>query len=144
MWASYHAAVREVLPHANLVVDKFHVLKLLSGCLETVRKEVRTSLTDKQRRTLMHDRFLLLRRESSLDEQEILIVEAWLKNFSRLETAYHLKETFYDIYEAQTEEAALQRYFAWFADITPSVYEAFLPLTLAIEHYGDAIFNYFT
>jgi len=144
MWASYHDAVREVLPHANLVVDKFHVLKLLSGCLETVRKEVRTSLTDKQRRTLMHDRFLLLRRESSLDEQEILIVEAWLKNFSRLETAYHLKETFYDIYEAQTEEAALQRYFAWFADITPSVYEAFLPLTLAIEHYGDAIFNYFT
>ncbi len=49
IWASYHDAVHEVLPHAKLVVDKFHVLKLLSGCLETVRKEVRKSLTDKQR-----------------------------------------------------------------------------------------------
>ena len=144
MWASYHEAVHEVLPHAHLVVDKFHVLKLLSGCLETVRKEVRKSLTDKQRRTLMHDRFLLLRRASDLDESETLIVEAWLNNFPQLETAYHLKETFYDIYEAPTEEAALSRYFAWFADITHEVYEAFLPLTLAIEHYGDAIFNYFT
>jgi transposase len=144
MWASYHDAVHEILPHAKLVVDKFHVLKLLSGCLETVRKEVRTSLTDKQRRTLMHDRFLLLRRAHDLDEQETLIVEAWLKNFPRLETAYQLKETFYDIYETQTEEAALHCYFAWFAGIIPEVYEAFLPLTLAIEHYGDAIFNYFT
>ena len=143
-WASYHEAVREVLPHAHLVVDKFHVLKLLSGCLETVRKEVRASLTGKQRRTLMHDRFLLLRRAGDLDESERLLVEAWLKNFPRLETAYHLKEAFYHIYEAQTEEAALQRYFAWFAGITPDIYEAFLPLTLAIEHYGDAIFNYFT
>jgi len=144
MWASYHDAVHEVLPHAKLVVDKFHVLKLLSGCLETVRKEVRKSLTDKQRRTLMHDRFLLLRRARDLDESDILIVEVWLKNFPRLETAYHLKETFYDIYEAQTEAAALKRYFAWLADITLDVYEAFLPLTLAIERYGDAIFNYFT
>ena len=134
MWASYHDAVHEILPHAKLVVDKFHVLKLLSGCLETVRKVVRASLTDKQRRTLMHDRFLLLRRAHDLDEQETLIVEAWLKNFLRLETAYHLKETFYDIYETQTEEAALHCYFAWFAGITPDVYEAFLPLTLAIEH----------
>ena len=48
------------------------------------------------------------------------------------------------MYEAQTEEAALQCYFAWFARITLDVYEAFLPLTLAIEHYGDAIFNYFS
>jgi transposase len=144
MWASYHDAVREVLPHAKLVVDKFHVLKLLSGCLETVRKEVRKSLTDKQRRTLMHDRFLLLRRPHDLDEHDTLVLEAWLKNFPRLEIAYRLKESFYDIYEAPTEEAALQYYFAWFAQITPDVYKAFLPLTLAIEHYGDAIFNYFT
>jgi len=111
IWASYHDAVHEVLPHAKLVVDKFHVLKLLSGCLETVRKEVRKSLTDKQRRTLMHDRFLLLRRARDLDESDTLIVEVWLKNFPRLETACHLKETFYDIYEAQSENYAKSRYF---------------------------------
>ncbi|GHO55888.1 ISL3 family transposase [Ktedonobacter robiniae] len=144
MWASYHDATREALPHATLVVDKFHVLKLFSGCLETVRKQTRKSLTDKQRRTLMHDRFLLLRRAHDLDEQETLIVEAWLNNFPRLQAAYHLKEAFYGIYEAPTQEIALQRYFAWLASITLDMYEAFLPLTLAIGHYGDAIFSYFT
>ena len=144
MWSCYHEAVREVLPHAKLVVDKFHVLKLLSGCLEQVRKQVRKSLTDKQRRTLMHDKYLLLRRAHDLDEREQLIVQTWLKNFPRLEMAYHLKESFYQIYEAETKEIALQRYFAWFEQNTVDIYEAFLPLTLAIEHYGEAIFNYFT
>jgi len=143
MWASYHDATHEALPHAKLVVDKFHVLKLLSGCLETIRKQIRKGLTDKQRRTLMHDRFLLLRRPYDLDERETLILEAWLKNFPRLEVAYHLKEAFYHIYEAPTKEAALQEYFTWFEQITPDIYEAFLPFTLAVEHYGDAIFNYF-
>ena len=33
MWSSYHDAARKVLPHVHLVVDKFHVLQLLSGCL---------------------------------------------------------------------------------------------------------------
>jgi hypothetical protein len=37
----------------------------------------------------------------------------------------------------------LQQYFAWFAQITPDVAETFLPFTLTIERYGDAIFNYF-
>lgn len=92
----------------------------------------------------MHDRFLLLRRESSLDESETLIVGIWLKNFPRLQTAYHLKETFYDIYKAQTEAVAWQRYFAWVESIPLDSYEAFLPLTLVVEHYGEAIFNSFT
>lgn len=144
MWAGYHDAVRETLPQAHLVVDKFHVLKLLSGCLESVRRQVRKGLTDRQRRTLMHDRFLLLRRAHDLDERETLIVEAWLKNSPQLEAAYHLKEAFYGIYEASTEEEALHQYFSWFRQITPDIYEAFLPFTLAVEHYGDAIFNYFT
>lgn len=143
MWAGYHDAVREVLPSAKLVVDKFHVLKLLSGCLEHVRKQVRKSLDDKHRRTLMHDRYLLLRRAHDLEAHEKLIVEAWLLNFPPLQTAYQLKESFYDVYEAQTKAVALQRYFAWFEQITVDVYENFLPLTQAIEHYGDAIFNYF-
>jgi transposase len=144
MWAGYHDAVHQVLPHAHLVADKWHVLKLLHKCLEAIRKEIRASLTDRQRRTLMHDRFLLLKRPRDLDEHETLVLESWLKNFPRLETAYRLKEAFYGIYEATTEEEAFQLYFHWLNQITPEVFDAFVPFTLTIEQYGDAIFNYFT
>jgi hypothetical protein len=55
-----------------------------------------------------------------------------------------LKESFYDIYGAKTKEIALERYFDWFERITQDIYECFLPLTMAIENHGKAIFNYFT
>jgi transposase len=144
MWASYHDAVHQVLPHAHLVVDKFHVIKMLHTCLETVRKEVRASLTDKQRRTLMHDRYLLLKRAHDLDEKDRLIVEAWLGNFPSLALAYAQKEAFFQVYEASTLDEAWDRYFSWQNQITPEIFDAFLPLMLATERWGDAIFNYFT
>jgi hypothetical protein len=34
--------------------------------------------------------------------------------------------------------------FAWQDQITPEIFDAYLPLMLATEHWGDAIFNYFT
>ncbi|MBO0781225.1 MAG: transposase [Ktedonobacteraceae bacterium] len=144
MWQSYHDAVHQVLPHAHLVVDKFHVIKLLHSCLETVRKEVRAELSDKQRRTLMHDRYLLLRRGVDLSEKDRLIVEAWLGNFPRLAQAYAQKEAFFCVYEAASLDEAWDRYFAWQNQITPEIFDAFLPLMLATERWGDAIFNYFT
>jgi transposase len=144
MYANYHDVVRQTLPHAHLVVDKWHVLKLLSDCLDTVRKEIRETLSDSQRRTLMHDRFLLLKRPHDLDEHETLVLEAWLKNFPRLENAYRLKESFYGIYEATTEEEAILRYFTWLNQVTPEVREVFWPFAMTIEQYGDAIFAYFS
>lgn len=144
MYANYHDVVRQTLPHAHLVVDKWHVLSLLSDCLDTVRKEIRETLSDSQRRTLMHDRYLLLRRAHDLDEHEQMIVDAWLSNFPRLAAAYHLKESFYQVYEAATEEEAFQRYFTWLNQITPDVREVFWSFAMTIEQYGDAIFAYFT
>lgn len=58
MWRPYKEAVNVVLPHATIVVDKFHVLRLANAALEAVRKEQRRRLRPGQRRWLMHDRFL--------------------------------------------------------------------------------------
>jgi transposase len=142
MWAQYRTCVREVLPGAKIVIDAFHVLKLVSSCLETVRKTVRASLTESQVHRLMHDRFLLLRRPGDLSEQDRLILESWLGSLPLLGKAYARKEEFYAIYEATSQPEALDRYFAWMEKITPDLFNAFLPLMTAIENWGDEIFNY--
>jgi len=58
MWRPYRDAVRIVLPQAQVVVDKFHVVKMSNYALETVRKSVREGLSPKERRTLMHEGFI--------------------------------------------------------------------------------------
>ncbi len=144
MLAQYRTSMREIPPDTKIVIDAFHVLKLASSCLETVRKTERRSLSEVQLRRLMHDRFLLLRRPDTLSEKDRLILESWLGSLPRLREAYERKEEFYAIYEASSQEEALDKYFTWQAKITPDLFDAFLPLMTAIENWGDEIFNYWS
>src|SRR5579859_698672 len=143
MWQPYREAIREVLPQARIVVDKFHAVKLANEALEQVRKEVRAGLSDKQRRALMHDRFLLLKRRSDLKDKEKLILETWTENFPALGKAYAMKESFFEIWNAKTVDEANDLYYAWICQITPEIADAFVPITLTMEEWGDEIFAYF-
>lgn len=143
MWQPYREAVWQVLPDATIIVDKFHAVKMANEALEVVRKAVRAQLDEKQRRTLMHDRFLLLRRRSELQPKDVLILESWTKNFPTLGKAYELKEAFFEIWNAQNKAEAHERYFAWQDRITPELSSIFTPLALTVEEWGDEIFAYF-
>lgn len=143
MWQPYKNAVREVLPQANIVIDKFHVVKMANEALEQVRKTIRASLSDAQRRALMRDRFILLKRKRDIAEKDRLILEVWTKNLPSLGKAYDLKEQFYEIWDAKTKDEAFDRFFAWQDQITPEVSEAFLPIALTLDNWGDEIFAYF-
>lgn len=52
---------------------------------------------------LKNDRFLMLKRRSSLTDQQKFILEGWTLNFPLLAKAYEAKEAFYEIYTAQPE-----------------------------------------
>lgn len=144
MWRPYLEAIQETLPHVTVVIDKFHVIKQLNEIVEKVRKDVRSGLSERQVRQLMHDRFLLLKRPRSLSERDQLILEGWLGTFPRLKAVYCLKEEFYDIYAAHTEEEAFDRFFAWQDRVMAScVYDDYLDFLLTIERWGDQIFAYF-
>lgn len=66
MWRPYRDAVKEVLPNAKIIIDKFHVVRMANNAVEKCRKEIRASLPANQRRDLKNDRFLLLKREHQL------------------------------------------------------------------------------
>lgn len=84
MWRPYIDAVEDVLPQAKIVIDKFHVIKMANEALKRVRKSFLESLTPKKRRGLMHDRFVLLKRESDLDEKEKSRLSTWLETYPEL------------------------------------------------------------
>lgn len=144
MWRQYLEALQEVLPYVTVVIDKFHVIKQLNEIVEKVRKDIRSELSERQVRQLMHDRFLLLKRQRSLSERDRLILDAWLGTFPRLKAVYELKEEFYFIYDAQSEDEAFDRFFVWQDRVMAScVYDAYLDFLLTIERWGDQIFAYF-
>ena len=143
MWEPYKDAVRDVMPQARIVVDKFHVVRMANECLEKVRKEIRGSLTDKQRRGLMHDRFILLKREAKLEGLDRITLESWTKNYPALGAAYRAKEDFFGIYDAMTVQDAMHRFKAWELNLTPDIKDAFHPLTRAVNNWMPEIMAYF-
>jgi transposase len=143
MWLPYKDAVELVLPQAKIVIDKFHVVKMANEALERVRKSFRESLSPKQRRGLMHDRFVLLKRESELNDREILLLSGWLNNYPELALAYRLKEDFFNIYQAKSRDEALLRFAEWDKSVAHEVRDAFADLIRAWRNWQPYILNYF-
>ena len=143
MWQPYKDAVEVSLPQARIVIDKFHVVKMANEAMERVRKSYRESLTPNQRRGLMHDRFVMLKRESELNDREVLLLSGWLKNYPELGLAYRLKEDFVKIYDAKTKEDALRRFVAWEIAVTADVRDAFQDLIRAWRNWQPYILAYF-
>ena len=143
MWEPYKDAVRDIMPQATIVIDKFHVVRMANECLETVRKEIRGNLTIKQRRGLMHDRFILLKREANLEGFDRINLESWTKNYPALGAAYRAKEEFFAIYDAMTVSEDQSLFREWEARLTPEIKEAFFPLTRAVNNWMPEIMAYF-
>lgn len=144
MWPPYRDAVTAVMPQAKIVIDKFHVIKMANESMEKARKGIRADLDLKQKRGLMHDRFVLLKRQRDLTDKEAFNLDGWTKNYPVLGEAYRLKETFYGVYEASTSRAdALERYGAWSNSVPPEIRPYFADLIRAFTNWQPWILNYF-
>lgn len=143
MWNPYREAVEALMPQATIVIDKFHVVRMANEALETIRKAQRAQLTTKERRGLMHDRFVLLKRRHDLTDKEYLKLSGWTANYPMLEAAYDAKEVFYGIWDMDTRADAERAYAIWRDNLVPEVREAFHPLVRAMENWHSHIFAYF-
>jgi transposase len=144
MWAPYREAAAAALPKAQIVIDKFHIQRMANGCLDAIRKSLRESLSAAARRTLMRDRYVLLRRRRDLDEKDLLILETWTNHFPQLATAYEMKEAFFDIWQVESERDARKLYRAWLGSCPSDLLWAFQPIVTAMANWEREIFAYFS
>ncbi len=113
MWKPYKDAVNTVMPHAKVVVDKFHVVRMANQALDSVRKSLKANMTAKERRTLMRERYILLKRKHDLNERDSFLLDTWLSNLPELKEAYELKEEFYWIWDTDDLDQGRERYRYW-------------------------------
>jgi transposase len=143
MWKPYKDAVKIVLPKATIIIDKFHVVRMANQAMETIRKQLREGLSPKERRGLMQDRFILLKRNKLLSEMEKFTLDLWTRNHPSLGIAYELKESFFDIWECTNKQLAINKYYDWKAMIPTVLQPAYGPLTKAMMNWESEIFAYF-
>ena len=99
MWNPYRSAVRAKLPHADIVADRFHVMKQLNDRLTQMRRAIQRQADEVTKERLKGSRWLLVKNRDELTlEEEIRLMEI-LNASPELRTIYLLKEEFRTIFE---------------------------------------------
>ena len=75
MWRPYFDVISATIPHAKIVIDKFHVVRMASDAMEKIRRNMRNTLTHKQQLQLRYDRRILLQRNFQLTPEEQFTLE---------------------------------------------------------------------
>jgi transposase len=116
MSPAYIAAVSRHLPHATLVFDRFHVIKLYNEKLTELRRALYHQLTDgMQKDALKGVRWLLLKRSEHLDptRNEPSRLKEALRLNEPLAIAYYLKEELNEVWEQEDEQQAQALLMDW-------------------------------
>ncbi len=108
MWKPYLSATKEILPNAEIVHDRFHLVKYLNDAMDKVRRrEV------KKHEELKNTKYIFLKNtEKQTEKQRVKFKCIASANFE-VSRAWQVKENFRDIFGCKTINEAFSLVFQW-------------------------------
>ena len=108
MSPSFISGYFEYFSHADLVFDKFHIVKMLNEASDKTRKA-----EQEDRKLLKGHRFTLLHKRSNLSDKKYMEPETLLLTYPVLGEAYKYKEGFFDVFTYEKSEDAIEYLEKW-------------------------------
>ena len=116
MSQAYISAVRENLPEATIVFDRFHIMKLYNDKLSDLRRSLYHQASSQgDQEVIKGTRWLLLKNPENLDEtrSEPQQLQQALKLNEPLAKAYYMKEDLREVWNQPSKEAAEEFFIDW-------------------------------
>jgi transposase len=108
MWEGFQVAAQEKLPEAEIVHDKFHLIKYLNEAIDKVRRrEV------KEHQELKESRYALLKNEENLTEKQRIKFEAIRAANYEVSKAWQAREDFKASFQNASVEEAEEIFANW-------------------------------
>ncbi|GAC1493151.1 MAG: hypothetical protein NVS2B14_06170 [Chamaesiphon sp.] len=109
LWNPYKSVVEEIMPNAQVVADRFHVMKQVNTELDERRKKAKRqaekvkSKKERERKIegIKESKYPLLKKKENLNETEKAKLEALKKVMPELMEMYQEKEKLRDIFESK-------------------------------------------
>ena len=150
LYEGFLGAVEEVLPHARLVADRFHVTKLYRAAVDTLRKvemkELKGLLKKAEFAHLKGVLWALRKKSEDLEPEEKETLDLLFECSPELQQAYRLREKLTRLFdnEKHTKETGRQALRRWMNEVKNSGLDCFDKFLATLEHRMDIITNYFT
>jgi transposase len=117
MWKPFRNSTKGHAPQANILFDKFHIMRHLGDALDTVRKREYARLSGKDRRFIKGQKYTLLSHRENLTLDGRRALKQLLAANKRLNTAYLLKESFGQLWDYRREGWARRFFENWRASL---------------------------
>ena len=147
MWKPYRQAVRNKLSHAEIVADRFHVMKQLNHQIDLLRRALqkRATKTDETLyQALKGNRWLLLKNRNKLKPDQEAQLCAILDASQELRTIYLLKEEFRTICDRIKDKAQAERFLlAWSCKAVATGSRYLIRFVKTLRNWWHEFLNYF-
>ncbi|WP_419601503.1 ISL3 family transposase, partial [Thiolapillus sp.] len=113
MGPSYQKAVKECLPQADIVFDRFHVMQNYSKTIQNQRRIEFRKANKAEKELMKGTHYLLLKNADKLDEKQSLKLQTLLDNNAHLNTLYVLKEQLQALWQASSYDDMMEQLESW-------------------------------
>jgi transposase len=134
---SYKSFIQGYFPNAEIIADKFHVLRLLTPAINRRRKEI---TGDKRTNPV---RKLLLRNAHNLQYYERTALQVWLNQCPELKEIYEFKEAMHRFYRIRGYHKASHALERMIEQMRLSNISEIKTLRRTLEKWKNQILNYF-
>lgn len=148
LYEGYLNAVKEVLPHAKLVADRFHVAKLYRAAADQVRKQelrrLKKELPKAQYQQLKGVLWAFRKNAADLPAAEAAVLARFFTYSPQAQAAYEYREQLTAIFAADlTKAVACAKIAAWQQAVTTAGVTCFQQFGKTLTNWLDEITNYF-
>lgn len=136
MSPAFIKGVRKTMPSANITFDKFHILKIINGAVDAVRRQEAASQP-----LLKKTRYIFLKNQKKLTaSQRDKLEELSLPKLNiKSVRALRIREAFQAIYNADTEEEFVILLKKWYFWATHSRLEPIKEAAQTIKNHWDGV-----
>lgn len=125
MWAPYYNLVRQHAPNAQILFDRFHIVKHLNEAVDEARRSLMRTLSRQQRAAFKGTRWLLLKNPWNLSSHQAERLSTLVRWNSPLVRAWYLKESFQLFWPYQQRKRAEDHLRKWMNSAMRSRLEPF-------------------
>jgi transposase len=144
MWKAFRNSVQTHAPQAQILFDKFHILRHLADAMDQVRRAEYQRVAAKDRAFIKGQRYTLLSHRANLTLAGRRSLRKLLRANKRLATAYLLKEEFGQLWAYRREGWARQFFTRWQEQLKWQRLRPFEKFAALIERHWEGIAAYCT
>src|SRR2546422_8509800 len=139
MWAAYANLVRKHAPQAQILFDRFHIVKHLNEAVEEVRRSEMRRLTKQEKVPFKRSRWLLLKNPWNLSADQKERLSTLVRWNTPIVRAYYLKEAFQLFWDYKQPARAKDLLKKWMSSAMRSRLEPFKKFVRMLRSHLDGI-----